>query len=168
MRAFLWSAAVLAVGLAFAPRAAAAGEASPDAGAERLYRRYCASCHGDDFSGGERREFIPELPDFTSAAWHAGRSDARLLVSILDGKGSGMPSFRRKLSEEQARGLVARLRRAAPAFVPSRPPDGGPNDFDRRYEELTSEMDSLKKQFYESAGAKRREAPAPDAPRRAD
>ena len=145
------------VALAIAVRAHAAppiprpGEASPDA-ADRLYRRSCARCHGDDLTGSLWREINPEMPDFTSAAWHAGKTDARLLASILDGKSPGMPSFRGKLSGEQARALVARLRQAAPDFVPARPPDPGPDEFDRRYDELTREMEMLKKQFYDCGG----------------
>ena len=175
MRSFIWLAAALTAGLGFAPRATAPREAapqpaapeaaSPDAGADRLYRRNCASCHGDDFTGSVWREFRPEIPDFTSAAWHAKRSDARLLASVLNGAGSGMPAFRRKLSEEQARALVARLRRAAPTFVPGQRPDAEPDDFHSSFEELEGEMNRLKKEFHE---ATRKNEPGQDGPQRAD
>jgi mono/diheme cytochrome c family protein len=153
MQTKTWWTAALAAGLCFAPRASAASQTA-DAGAERLYRRYCASCHGDDLMGKEWREFKPDIPDFTSAAWHARRTDAQLLVSILDGKASGMPSFRRKLNEKQQRALVAFLRGAAPS-APTQKPDAAPDDFDRRFEEMERELDRLKKQFYECDQAKK-------------
>ena len=62
-----------------------------------------------------------------------------------------MPSFRGRLSEEQARALVARLRRAAPGFVPAGRPGAEPDEFDRRFEELEEELDRLKKEFHEAA-----------------
>jgi mono/diheme cytochrome c family protein len=153
MQTKTWWTAALAAVLCFAPRATAASQTS-DGGAERLYRRYCASCHGDDLMGKEWREFKPDIPDFTSAAWHARRSDAQLLVSILDGKASGMPAFRRKLNEKQQRALVAFLRGAAPS-APGKPQHETPDEFDRRFEEMEQEMEELKKQFYESDETKK-------------
>jgi mono/diheme cytochrome c family protein len=149
MRNSTWLAAALAAGLGLSLRAASARDAAavvPDA--DPLYRRYCARCHGNDFKGNDWRAVNPDMPDFTSAVWHAGRSDARLLVSIRDGRGQGMPPFGQKLSEAQQRSLVARLRRAAPP-APLQPA-AGPDDFDIRFEELILRMEALKKEFDEA------------------
>jgi uncharacterized membrane protein len=71
-------------------------------------------CHGADGTGSPARDRLPEIPDFTKSSWQAGRSDAQLLASILDGKDE-MPSWRDKIGEEQARSLVAHVR----AFTPT-------------------------------------------------
>jgi uncharacterized membrane protein len=71
-------------------------------------------CHGADGTGSPERDRLPEVPDFTSAAWQARRSDAQLVASVLDGKGEEMPPWRGKLSEGQARGLVTYVRAFAP------------------------------------------------------
>jgi len=70
-------------------------------------------CHGSDGTGSPARDRLPEIPDFTKSSWQARRSDAQLLASILDGKDE-MPSWRDKISEEQARSLVAHIRAFAP------------------------------------------------------
>ena len=80
-----------------------------------LFQRYCVKCHGADGTGGPARDRLPGLPDFTKAAWQARRSDAQLLVSILDGKGTDMPPWRGKVSDRQARDLVTHVRSFAPA-----------------------------------------------------
>jgi len=95
-----------------------------------------------------------------------------LLVSILDGKGTGMPSWSGKLSEEQARGLVVEVR----AFASMRPkPEGGsPTDFDKKYRRFQDELHELQRQFHElsaaspgGAPAKPSASPRRPAPRRA-
>jgi mono/diheme cytochrome c family protein/uncharacterized membrane protein len=78
--------------------------------ASELFQHHCASCHGSDGSGSQVRRRKPEIPDFTDSSWQAKRSEDQLLASILDGKGKGMPPERGKISEEQARGLVAYVR----------------------------------------------------------
>src|SRR5271157_446620 len=79
-----------------------------------LFRQHCTKCHGADGTGSQVRSCYPEIPDFTNAPWQARRADARLMASILDGKGSEMPPQRGRISEEQARGLVAHVRGFAP------------------------------------------------------
>jgi uncharacterized membrane protein len=53
---------------------------------------------------------FPEMPDFTDASWQVRRSEGQFLASILNGKGKGMPGYRQKISEEQARELGAYVR----------------------------------------------------------
>src|SRR5271166_3788148 len=94
------------------PQSAPAAPATPDV--SELFRQICTKCHGADGTGSAARSCLPEIPDFTSAPWQARRADARLMASILDGKGSDMPPQRGKLGEEQVRSLVAYVRAFAP------------------------------------------------------
>jgi mono/diheme cytochrome c family protein/uncharacterized membrane protein len=82
--------------------------------ARELYAKNCAQCHDANGTGVSSRKLFPETPDFTSAAWQAGRSDVQFLVSILEGKGTGMPGLATKLSQQQARRLVVLVRTFAP------------------------------------------------------
>ena len=74
-----------------------------------------AKCHGDDGTGSAARDRLSEIPDFTNLSWQARRTDAKLLGSVLDGKGDDMPAQGGKISEEQARGLVRCVRDFASA-----------------------------------------------------
>src|SRR6266498_5722691 len=150
----------------------AAEKRTPIAERSALYRLHCARCHGQDGRGSTTRESGTEIPDFTRSAWQEQRSDPQLLVSILDGKGTGMPSWSGKLSEEQARGLVVEVR----AFASMRPkPEGGsPTDFDKKYRRFQDELHELQRQFHElsaaspgGAPAKPSASPRRPAPRRA-
>lgn len=67
-----------------------------------FYGKHCKKCHGADGAGAEGKETFPEIPDFTSKGWQMERADAELEVSILEGKGKGMPPFGDKLRNEQA------------------------------------------------------------------
>jgi mono/diheme cytochrome c family protein/uncharacterized membrane protein len=96
------------------PRAdppAASASAAAGAPADReLFRQHCMKCHGAKGTGSHARRHQPEIPDFTVAEWQGRRTDAQLLASILDGKGTDMPPCRGKISERQARGLVSYVR----------------------------------------------------------
>jgi mono/diheme cytochrome c family protein/uncharacterized membrane protein len=83
--------------------------------ARELFAKDCAQCHDANGTGSAARKLFPENPDFTNAAWQAARSDVQFLVSILEGKGTGMPASGKKISQEQARGLVAFVRTFAPS-----------------------------------------------------
>lgn len=116
--------------------------------AARLYRRYCQRCHGADGAGGRGAD---DIPNFTKRAWQEKRDDAELLVSILDGKGRGMPAFQDRLNETQARALVAHIR----AFDPPSPtaPAKGPssarvegNSFAAQFRQLQNEFEALQRQ----------------------
>jgi mono/diheme cytochrome c family protein len=116
-----------------------------DREASRLFQRFCAMCHGPDGTGMGSREHLPMLPDFTRPAWHEGRSDHRLVVSVLDGKGTRMPSFAGKLGREQVRDLVAYIRRFAPSSA--QPARTGADDFEARFQQLTDEFKDLGRQI---------------------
>jgi mono/diheme cytochrome c family protein/uncharacterized membrane protein len=94
---------------------------------------------------------MPDIPDFTMPSWQQKRSDAKLLVSILDGKSQNMPSFRGKLHQDQARELVAHVRAfAAPTGKPGaekRKEPAPPSDFEKEFRRLEEEIDELKRQL---------------------
>jgi cytochrome c553 len=111
------------------------------------YRRLCSRCHGTDFTGE-----LDQIPNFTDRRWHERHTDVQLLVSILDGKGARMPSYRGRVSEDQARDLVALIREAGSFPGDSADGDasgGGMDDFTRRFQELEKELEELRRQFHE-------------------
>ncbi len=79
----------------------------------------CARCHDQDGTGKKARGDMPEVPDFTSTRWQASRTDGALMMSILDGMGTHMPSYRGKLSEKEVSDMVTQVRAFDPA--PARP-----------------------------------------------
>ena len=117
----------------------------------KLYQNHCVKCHGEDGKGQAARAIEPDIPDFTNADWQKKRTDAKLLESILDGKGSTMPAFRdKKLSEEQGRALVAYVRKFTPATKKQEKPDPedlAPNDFERRFAELQRQFMHLQNEY---------------------
>jgi mono/diheme cytochrome c family protein len=139
---------------AAAPPSATAGKDEKIARAGALYRRECAGCHGQDGKGARARSSHPDIPDFTSRPWQAMRSDAQLRVSILDGKGDGMPSFAEKLDEERSRDLVAFVR----AFCPGQtaPMKKSSGDFESRFRALQEQLEALRRQFEELTAVSRR------------
>jgi mono/diheme cytochrome c family protein len=116
---------------------------STDHSSAALYRKFCQRCHGAE-GGGERNAGVMGLPDFRRPAWQEQRSDAQLMASILDGKGDGMPAFRGRLSEGQARTLVAYVRGLNPKAVAG---SGSPTDFEVRFQELRREFEELRRQL---------------------
>ena len=117
-----------------------------------LFRQICMKCHGADGTGSSARSCLPEIPDFTSVPWQERRADARLMASILDGKGSEMPPQRGNISEEQARGLVAHVR----GFAPTREKPGQGEQagsamasFNERYRRLQEQQEELLRQYRE-------------------
>jgi uncharacterized membrane protein len=95
-------------------------------------------CHGADGTGSDVRQRQPKIPNFTDPVWQLRRSDAQLLVSILNGNGKEMPPWRGKINADQARGLVADVR----AFAPTTGlPEGGPPDgYNGRHHDLEEEQ----------------------------
>jgi mono/diheme cytochrome c family protein len=147
---------LLALGLGLAParaedapppKRAAARPAAQSEAAKGLPAR-CARCHDDDGTGRSSRDNLRDIPDFSDHKWQASRSDAALLVSILDGKGRHMPGFRGKVGDDEARALVGSVR-AFDAAPPGARPAAASDEFERRFRELQAELESLKKQFRE-------------------
>jgi mono/diheme cytochrome c family protein/uncharacterized membrane protein len=90
----------------------------------RLFRQHCVRCHGVDGTAERARARLPRIPDFTDAGWQHRRTDARLLASILDGKGATMPAFRGKIDEDGARDILTQVRVFG---VGQQRPAAGPN-----------------------------------------
>ncbi len=81
---------------------AAQSSASPEA----AYQRLCSECHGERRYGG----YAPPLLPTTLKR----KNDETLMRAILDGLASTqMPAFADKLNEDDARAIVALLRRPA-------------------------------------------------------
>jgi mono/diheme cytochrome c family protein len=165
----LGTAAIVASAWGASPRAGGAAPPAParpaaEAGAgSALYRRYCQGCHGAD-GRGDRGGGVQGLPDFSRSAWQQQRTDAQLTVTILEGKGTGMPAFAGRLGEAQAKTLAAHLRSLAPdaagpkgtgAAAPGAPAD----DFEARFQQLVKEFDELQRQMKELT------APSADPPK---
>jgi mono/diheme cytochrome c family protein len=130
------------------PRAPEATTARVNAVAEAgrgLFQRFCIACHEIDGRGSRMREQVPSIPDFTSPVWQARRSNAQIITTILEGKGTNMPSLRGKLDERQVRNILAHLRTFAP--MPPAATAEPLTDFKQRFEELKRELDDLKQQY---------------------
>jgi mono/diheme cytochrome c family protein len=137
---------------------------APSPASQKLFKRYCAMCHGADGRGEPMRETFPGIPDFSNPRWHTTRRDGQLTASILDGKGSGMPAFRAKMPRAEARALVALVRGFAPqspgAGAPARADDA---QFRRRFQELEAELERLRKES-RALGSDRSTPPAGEQP----
>lgn len=75
----------------------------------RLFREYCALCHGERGDGrGVRREGLTLSPrDFTDSRWRASTSPRRVFFAIREGlHGTPMPSWK-ALTEEDAWNMTA-------------------------------------------------------------
>jgi mono/diheme cytochrome c family protein len=112
---------------------------------KRLFQKSCAMCHGRDGKGTDSRDSLPSIPDFTVRDWQQKRSNAQLVVSILDGKGTGMPAFRDKVPRERAREIVTYIRTFAPGAT--REFASSSNDFEARFNKLAQEFDDIARQI---------------------
>jgi mono/diheme cytochrome c family protein len=106
--------AIVFQALQLSPQGQARQNADNKPKANSLYRKYCQQCHGENGKGTDARKMFPEIPDFTSEKWQKRRSDAELVISILDGKGTSMPQFADKFNRERGKALVAFVRSFAP------------------------------------------------------
>ena len=110
-----------------------------------LFQKSCARCHGRDGKGEVARDSLETIPDFTLRGWQQKRSDAQLLVSILDGKGTGMPAFRDKITRE-SRSHYRDVHQGICAGA-SRPTGSAADDFEARFDKLAKEFDELTRQI---------------------
>jgi mono/diheme cytochrome c family protein len=131
------------------PPTPATEDATRLSAANGLFRQYCLACHGADGRGTALRPSMPPIPDFTSRAWQAGVSKPQLAVSILEGKGTLMPSFRGRVSESQAQDLAAYVRAFGPERPAARESPAADSDFEKQFRDLQSEWDELQKQLRE-------------------
>jgi mono/diheme cytochrome c family protein len=122
----------------------------------RTLEQRCARCHGADGTGKASHGNLDEIPDFSNHKWQVSRSDTQLFVSVLDGKGRHMPSFRGKLSDAEARTLVAAVRALDAMPAGRAAAREGMDDFERRFGELQEELADLKKQFRDLSESSRK------------
>ncbi len=87
-----------------------------------LYRHYCLNCHGDEGRGDGFNAYNldPRPRSLADSTFQAQHSDADLLAAIRSGGGAvglstGMPPWRRTLSERQMQNVVEYLRTLAGA-----------------------------------------------------
>ena len=77
---------------------------------DAVFKARCTGCHGSD---GKGRSAIG-TPDFTSAKTQSGLSDADMIDTITNGrKGTIMPAWKGKLSDEEIAAVAAYLRSLA-------------------------------------------------------
>jgi mono/diheme cytochrome c family protein len=108
--------------------------------AKPLYKENCANCHGDTGKGdgSEALRYDPKPADFTDAQHMNTVTDGALFYQISQGR-KPMPSFKRRMTEDQRWQLVLLIRsfaaaRAGKQLEPqssskpeaSKPPSTGP------------------------------------------
>jgi mono/diheme cytochrome c family protein len=109
-----------------------------------IFRQYCIVCHGADGTGSLLRAPMPPIPDFTNSTWQIQHTDPGLVVSILDGKGSLMPANRGRITDAQARDLVAYLRSFGPRTLRKKGP-ASESEFEKSFRELEQRWNELEK-----------------------
>ena len=82
--------------------------------AEQIYAARCARCHGEDGKAETRMGKNMGARNFTDAAWHKDTKDEDIFSTIKDGNGA-MPAFGNKLSDEEIKALVGKVRKFKPA-----------------------------------------------------
>ena len=73
------------------------------------WESHCAVCHGPDGKANTEEGKKKGARNLTDAKWQALVSDDRLASSIRRGRDK-MPSFGKKLTEAQVRGLIEEVR----------------------------------------------------------
>ena len=99
--------------------------------AKPVFNEYCASCHGDSGKGdgSDAMMYDPTPSDLTDAKHMNTLTDGEIFYQITQGR-KPMPSFRKKLTEDQRWQMVILVRSlsssatlpAAPAKTPEPPP----------------------------------------------
>lgn len=91
--------------------------------AKPVYNEYCANCHGDSGKGdgSDAMMYDPAPSNLTEAKHMNALTDGEIFYQITQGR-KPMPSFRKKLTEEQRWQLVILVRTfAAPVAQPAVP-----------------------------------------------
>jgi mono/diheme cytochrome c family protein len=116
-----------------------------------IFRQYCFVCHGVDGTGAMMRASMPPIPDFSNSAFQQEHSDAQLLVSVLDGKGTLMPANRGRVTDEQARALVAYVRAFGPRSLAARPA-ATDAEFEKKFRQLEEQWKELQNELQKTKG----------------
>jgi mono/diheme cytochrome c family protein len=95
--------------------------------AKPVYNEYCANCHGDSGKGdgSDAMMYDPSPSDLTDAKHMNTLSDGEIFYQITQGR-KPMPSFRKKLTEDQRWRLVIFVRSFASTATPSPAPTTTP------------------------------------------
>lgn len=93
---------------------ARAADTDPERGG-KLFKRYCAGCHGIDGRGGAHT-FMPHIENLTKQGYVENLPDEYLVQVITEGgvavnKSSYMPAWGTKLTPEEVADIVAHIRR---------------------------------------------------------
>jgi len=96
--------------------------------AKPVYNEYCSNCHGDSGKGdgSDAMMYDPSPSDLTDAKHMNHLTDGEIFYQISQGR-KPMPSFRKKLTEDQRWQLVILVRSftasAAPTPTPTKSPE---------------------------------------------
>jgi mono/diheme cytochrome c family protein len=123
---------------------------------QTIFRQVCYACHGLDGTGSQNRLLgMPQIPNFTrDDFWppeNPQNTDVKLRVSILEGKGPIMQSNRGRVTEDQARDLVAYIRTFRQGGAPI-VPDGSDAEFAAAVRRLEQQLEALHKQLQDAKG----------------
>jgi quinol-cytochrome oxidoreductase complex cytochrome b subunit/mono/diheme cytochrome c family protein len=129
------------------PSPASAEVAARTRVATGLYRQFCLVCHGADGRGSEMRASMPTIPNFTDGSWQEGVVVPQLVASILDGKGTLMPAFRGRITDDQGQDLGAYVRAFGPVELAQ--PQVPPSDFEQQFRQVQAHWYELQKQLRE-------------------
>ena len=90
------------------------------AAAKEIYNKKCVDCHGDKGKGdgSEAMMYDPPPSDLTDAAKINKLTDGEIFYQITEGR-KPMPSFKKKLTEEQRWQLVLFVRAFAAGTTPA-------------------------------------------------
>ncbi len=78
---------------------------------KNLFASACARCHGPEGAGGlPLFDGGPSPRDFHDRAFHASHTDEQIKLTIVNGKGVGMPPFGTTFTDAQLATLVAYVR----------------------------------------------------------
>jgi mono/diheme cytochrome c family protein len=91
-------------------------DAEPTADARDLFASTCAKCHGADGTGGLPQDGGPAPRNFHDPEFQATHTDAQIVATIVNGKGTVMPAFGAAFSESQLADIVSVVR----SFDPKR------------------------------------------------
>jgi cbb3-type cytochrome c oxidase subunit III len=103
----------IAVALSFALHTATATrqtKAAKPVDAQKVYRKNCATCHGNDGRAKTIKGRLKGAKNLTDATWQASVTDERITDVITIGQEGGMPAFGKKLSQDEVTALVGYVR----------------------------------------------------------
>lgn len=80
---------------------------------DEIYAARCARCHGEDGKAETNMGKRMGARNFTDKTWQHDTKDEDIHSTIKNGNGA-MPAFGSKLTEEQIKGLVGKIRKFKP------------------------------------------------------